>query len=241
VKEFFSPSVAARISSADVIISFGCLEHVFDPLEFLTEIRRILVDDGIAVLTLPNVTTQLRTGDLSALWHEHISYFTESSLRKTVAQADLEFALLDATGDRFAIMLRKKTGPSEFSGKAVEAEFPAKQFSKTVQQFKAAIQDDLERGLTVGFHGANVGLNNFLSLTGLGQDTRLRIFDGDESKTAAFLPVSQSPIVHSSDKAYGTCQRIYVAATSFYAEIVGEMSERHGLSPEVFHLMRSQG
>jgi 2-polyprenyl-3-methyl-5-hydroxy-6-metoxy-1,4-benzoquinol methylase len=108
VKEFFSPTVAARISSADVVASFGCLEHVFDPLEFLTGIRRMLVDDGIAVLTLPNVTTQLRTGDLNALWHEHISYFTESSLRKTVAQAGLEFVLLDAAGDRFAIVLRKK-------------------------------------------------------------------------------------------------------------------------------------
>ena len=123
----------------------------------------------------------------------------------------------------------------------VEAEFPAEQFSKTVQQFKAAIQDDLEHGLTVAFHGANVGLNNFLSLSGLGHDTRLRIFDGDESKTGAFLPLSQSPIIHSFDNAYGTYQRIYVAATSFYAQIVGEMSEQHGLSPEIFRLMRFQG
>lgn len=41
-------------NAADVVIAYEVLEHVFDPIEMLREIRRILSPDGIAFITAHN-------------------------------------------------------------------------------------------------------------------------------------------------------------------------------------------
>jgi 2-polyprenyl-3-methyl-5-hydroxy-6-metoxy-1,4-benzoquinol methylase len=76
----------------DVIWLNNVLEHVIDPLDLLKALRRIIVDDGVLVVTVPNDFSELQESLLAAreiperFWvalPDHLSYFTADTLKKT--------------------------------------------------------------------------------------------------------------------------------------------------------------
>lgn len=82
--------------SVDVVVATDILEHLFEPLRTLTEIRRILTEEGFAILSVPNHffwRMRLRIllgGDLILPFHEnieqweyfHIRFFTSKGFEK---------------------------------------------------------------------------------------------------------------------------------------------------------------
>jgi hypothetical protein len=78
IREFF-PSDRAT-GPYQLICSYGVLEHIATPLEFLTEIKKHLELDGFFVFSVPDCTEEIEKGDPSILFHEHFNYFEEDSL-----------------------------------------------------------------------------------------------------------------------------------------------------------------
>ncbi len=68
---------------ADVVVAFEVIEHVFSPQKFLEICHRILRQDGLLILTCPNVkgfdllTLRERSRSFD---HEHLNYFHPRSL-----------------------------------------------------------------------------------------------------------------------------------------------------------------
>jgi SAM-dependent methyltransferase len=91
-----------KSESIDSILAGELIEHLYDPLIFLSECRRVLQPDGILVLTTPNLAAlQDRLTFLIGrsprhvdCHHEylrlHIRPFTKTSLQKTVRSAGFE-------------------------------------------------------------------------------------------------------------------------------------------------------
>jgi len=80
-------------SQFDVIVINHVLEHVPDPLEVLRTARRILKDDGVIVVGVPNIGS-IMAGVLRERWpslrpEEHIWHFNPSTLRRLIRNADL--------------------------------------------------------------------------------------------------------------------------------------------------------
>ncbi len=77
----------------DIVMSMDVLEHVPDPVEFLTQIREVLSDDGIAMIQVPNAgalicklekeKNQIFNGLI------HLNYFTPESLDSAASRAGL--------------------------------------------------------------------------------------------------------------------------------------------------------
>ncbi|HRH58547.1 MAG TPA: class I SAM-dependent methyltransferase, partial [Chitinophagales bacterium] len=88
IKDFF-PSEHFKIK-ADLIYSFGILEHIEDPLSFLTEQINQLSENGKIIFSVPNCEPYLKEGDLSVFIHEHYSYFTRESIIKLVNKIGFE-------------------------------------------------------------------------------------------------------------------------------------------------------
>jgi len=80
-----------RTASFDVVVINHVLEHVPDPRVLLAEIRRILKDDGLLVIGVPNIGSimaQLKGARWASLKpEEHIWHFTHATLRRLVAEA----------------------------------------------------------------------------------------------------------------------------------------------------------
>lgn len=84
---------APDVRKADVICFWDTLEHVPDPLEFLTEARRRLVDDGAFALSVPYFSS-LPARVLGRRWwtlkpEQHIWHYTPATLRTLAARAGL--------------------------------------------------------------------------------------------------------------------------------------------------------
>ncbi len=71
----------------DLIFSSGVLEHVPDPVEFLRSHQRDLQKDGCIIVSTPDNEPSIALGDISMVLHEHLSYFDQESLRRTVEAA----------------------------------------------------------------------------------------------------------------------------------------------------------
>lgn len=78
---------------ADVICFWDTLEHVPDPLAFLTEVRRRLADDGVFALSVPYFSS-LPARILRSRWwtlkpEQHIWHYTPTTLALLAARAGL--------------------------------------------------------------------------------------------------------------------------------------------------------
>jgi SAM-dependent methyltransferase len=85
INDFF-PSLQVR-GLFDLICSYAVLEHIPDPVAFLSLIRSKLSHDGTLVLSVPDCTEEITTGDPSILLHEHFTYFNAETLAKMLWRA----------------------------------------------------------------------------------------------------------------------------------------------------------
>lgn len=82
----FYPS--KKITGAfDLIYHSNVLEHINDPVRFLTSQCEDLNDGGLVVFAVPDCTGPLVHGDISVLYHQHLTFFTRGSLAALVARA----------------------------------------------------------------------------------------------------------------------------------------------------------
>lgn len=90
---FFTRDLANQLAAegrrADVIIANNVLCHVPDIHGFLFGIRALLKEDGVAILEVPYVRDLVEKGEFDTISHEHISYFSVTSLERLLASEDL--------------------------------------------------------------------------------------------------------------------------------------------------------
>lgn len=217
---------------ADLIFCISCLEHVPDPYLFLKEICQSLEPtSGQAYISFPDVEYQLRSGDLGALLHEHISYFTAASASALMVKAGFEIIHSESSDDTLRYIVKPATHRIE--ARQVDSEkilwLAGDQFSKSILFAKQDIESDLSKGEKVAIHGACNATYNFLYLTSLAECENLWIFDGDSTKKNKYMTSLNKQIYHSSDPLYLQMDKIYIGAMTFFEEIVQYLKEFHGI------------
>jgi SAM-dependent methyltransferase len=65
--------------SFDIVVSFQVIEHIAEPERYLHEIKRVLVSDGILLLTTPNAA--LRPGDMKPWSPFHVREYHAAELQ----------------------------------------------------------------------------------------------------------------------------------------------------------------
>ena len=81
--------LATRHGQADLLIVRHILEHAHHPARFLRAMRRLVKPGGYLVFEMPDSSKFLEACDYSFLWEEHITYFSESTLRAFLKHADI--------------------------------------------------------------------------------------------------------------------------------------------------------
>jgi len=221
----------------ELIITLNCLEHVPNPVELLIEIRSLLSADGKAVLVFPDIEREFVDGDLNALLHEHISYFSYQMASDLMTR--LGFKIIKGQSDEGCLRFLIENNPGLHRQPLDSCEpdslfeVSLGSFNSSIQEANQNIRDAMKRRETIAFHGATNGLNNTLFLIGLTDCRDFLLFDGDEAKTGLYLPACPRPIAHSKDVAYKNCDRVFISAVTFYEEIKHFIVNEHGLDPEI--------
>ena len=65
------------------------LEHVENPVHFIQGMKSVVVSGGFVVVAVPDCTLGIRLGDVSFAMHQHLTYFSEHSLRVCLIAAGL--------------------------------------------------------------------------------------------------------------------------------------------------------
>ncbi len=84
IQDFYSKE---KVSAFDFIFHHNVLEHVENPLKLLRHNYYNLNEKGQIVIAVPDCTYYINHGDISMVWHEHISYFDDESLRNILIKA----------------------------------------------------------------------------------------------------------------------------------------------------------
>lgn len=217
----------------DLIVSCNCLEHVPDPVAFLTSIRHAaLARNADVILIFPDVEKQFEAGDMNALLHEHISCFTKNTAERLFRSIGFQVIHHQSAEDRHVYHLKTADPILNIDLSDTLLDQNKKAFFEAIEFAKTCIRPELDSGLKIAFHGATNGLNNTLFLAGLAQHPNIFVFDGDSSKTGRFLPTALHPIRISTDPSYKTMDKVYISALTFYPECFRFLTGKIGISPE---------
>ncbi|HLY65058.1 MAG TPA: methyltransferase domain-containing protein, partial [Chloroflexota bacterium] len=108
----------AQVGAFEFVVARQVLEHITDLHGYFASARQLLRPDGMLMLELPDFEIALRAGDCSALWEEHVNYFTEPMLRGLLRRMGFELLELrryNFSGGGMTVLARQVAAPLEDS------------------------------------------------------------------------------------------------------------------------------
>lgn len=107
-RAFFDEALAARLPKFDVVHMGDVIEHVFDPVDLLRRVRRVLKPGGLLFVVTPDVDSVMGRW-LQIKPKEHLVYFTRNSLRLAAAAAGYQAATAQRCGRRRSISSMRRS------------------------------------------------------------------------------------------------------------------------------------
>jgi SAM-dependent methyltransferase len=242
---FFDSVVAERVVAArgraDVVLGLNVLAHVADPADFVTGIRRLLAPDGIAVIEVPDVRELVARRAFDTIYHEHLAYFSVTSLRNLLRRHGLEVVRVQPVpvhGGSLRVWAVAGAGARvERSVQAVLAEEaswsvdspdayrPLVDGAATVRDDLRDLIDDLRRnGASVAGYGAAAKGTMLLNFCGLGTDRVGFVVDRNAAKHGRLVPGTRQPVMPVAALANARPDYLLVLAWNLVQEVVDQQA-----------------
>ncbi len=217
INALLTPSIADEIRSefgpADIVIANNVLNHANDPLEFLTAMARLATEKGLLYIEVPYWKFQFENYNFDMIYHEHVSYFTLTSLSNVLNKINLtilDFSLVDYHGQSIRLVAGSNSCFSEARHlkEQLEAENKAGLFQATGYShynkmiktnrriFLEKIHTELSRDDAIELVGIGAAAkgNTFLNFYGLNSTTVSAITDASPRKIGKHTPLSRIEI-----------------------------------------------
>jgi hypothetical protein len=114
VQDYFSYDAYQRTGYGDrkakVITTIAMFYDLLDPHSFLSDIVKVLDDDGIWVVQMSYTPLMLKQLAFDNICHEHVYYYSLNSIKKLLAQHDMKIvdcSLNDVNGGSFRVYVQK--------------------------------------------------------------------------------------------------------------------------------------
>ena len=215
------PSLAIDPPRFDAAISINFLEHVPDPTAFLRAMGDLMEPDAIGLVSVPDAARELADNSLLSYMSDHLSYFTPSSLAKTIELGG--FAIEELyRNDALNVLTATFRKPAPVDLTAHNATFAA--INDVLAAFVNAARDD---GLEIAMWGASHLAFSMLSMSSQ-YDRIAYIVDSAPFKQGRYAPVSGLeifPPAHLNDAPVGA---ILVFCPEYSDEIVRSIRGGYG-------------
>ncbi len=249
VNEFFNVNLAVSIRKsyqpARIVIGNNVLAHVDNPLDFLLGFKDLLTQDGLAVLQVPYLGHLLERLEYDTIYHEHLSYFSISTLKILCESIGLVLLRIDHVPVHGG-SLRMYAGLKERYGNhtpevmvKIEEERQLglqdlnryHRFSKDVARNREALLYLLERikrqKKTIAGYGAPAKGNTLLNYCTIGSDTLPYTVDKSPLKIGLFTPGMHIPVYPTSALLEQQPDFVLILAWNFADEIMKQQQEYH--------------
>ncbi len=202
--------VRDRLGRAELLVVRHVLEHAPDARGLIASLRGLIEPGGYLMFEMPDSERILKLGNHGFVWEEHISYFTESSLKRLASEAGAHLVMLRRYPYPYEDSLVMILGfdPSHPSA-AVENPAAAKKSAEILSAFSAALpgakkrwrkmlSESRETGKKVAVFGAGHLAAKFINFLELADQIDC-VVDDQPKKVGLLMPGSHLPIVPSSE------------------------------------------
>lgn len=218
-------------SKFDLIVANNVLNHSNDPLDFLYGVEKLVSDNGRFIFEVPYWLSSVQTGNFDQIYHEHISYFTISSIQKILQRTNLKISELQLNeyhgGSLRVTLVRGQEFQQEKWSDLLQAELDASlESTETYQVFMREVREKRSKLLSKIHHitlnepdalivlaGAAAKANTFINYYKLDSTFIHCITDNSPHKIGKYTPLSRIPIV--SDEALAGMKNVYVLTTAW--------------------------
>ncbi len=214
VHAFFTEALAAALEAegrqAALVFASNVLAHVADTQDFVRGIRRLLRPDGTAIVEAPYLRDLVEHLEFDTIYHEHLCYFSATSLRGLFARQGLflnDVERIAIHGGSLRIFVQKRDAPSERLLGMLREEREAgldrpdafKAFAARVAETGRELRGLLRRlrseGKRVAGYGAAAKGTILLNHFRIGAEDLVWIADKNPHKHGLYVPGVKVPIV----------------------------------------------
>ena len=223
---------------SDVIVHYDVLEHIADPLSFLTAHRGDLNPHGSIILAVPDCTDNIRLGDISMVLHEHLNYFDTESLSLLVQRAGFNVLSAERSqhgGVIFCMAELAQGPPLRDTGTSAERLGKFNSFAERVQAAQTSLHSYIGPLLqnpeaSLGFY---VPLRIIPYLSVIKMFKGFRFFDDDPGIHGKYFDGFQVPVEGFDDLVNNPVTHLVVASFSFAHVIEQKVRDRLGPPLEI--------
>lgn len=210
---FFDRTAGAELAAthgrARAIIGNNVLAHVDDPAGFLEGAADLLADNGRLFIEVPYALDMLERGEYDTVYHEHLSYFSVSSLARLALRAGLRLVDVDRVpvhGGSIRVQFAKGGEPTA-AATALMAKEQANgltsldawlAFGRRAEENRAAVRSLLAeltgQGRRVAAYGAPAKGNTLLNYCGIGTSVLPWTVDRNPLKVGLYTPGMHLPV-----------------------------------------------
>jgi 2-polyprenyl-3-methyl-5-hydroxy-6-metoxy-1,4-benzoquinol methylase len=224
VQRGFFPDVLNDGQMFDAIYSCSVLEHFPDLETHFRDCMKHLKKNGHILLSVPDCEEYFRLGDPSVLLHEHLSYFTEKSLRNTLIHFGFNVISIVKSNYGSVLFAHAQVNYSDHLELSMVSESDSESsFIRTVNQARKRIssllEDRISQGITIGIYCPARGLNSIPSVTGL------RLFDDDDDVHGKFYPTWPVQVESFEDLKSRPVDEIWILSVAFEGQIAKKIRD----------------
>jgi len=186
---------------AKIITAIGMFYDMDDPNQFIRDAAKVLDENGIFVAQLMTSKPMLELNDLGNICHEHIEYYSYSSLKELFERNGLEIFKVEENsinGGSYRLFARHlKQGSIEYEENITKESYLefAKRIEKNKEDCVKLIKELIRNGKKVYGYGASTKGNTILQYYGLGDNEIKGIAEISEEKFGKYTVGTNIPIM----------------------------------------------
>jgi len=242
--EFFDESLAARLRAesfrADVIHAHNVLAHVPDLNGFVRGLGLLLKEDGVIVIEAPYVKDMIERCEFDTIYHEHLSYFSLTSLNALFTRNDLIIQNVERVpihGGTLRVYAGWQLTQGEYVSELLseEAEWRVNDlnfyngFGAQVRRLRDELLSVLRKlkseGKRIAVYGASAKGSTLLNYCGLGRDVFDYVVDRSTFKQGRYTPGSHLKICAPEKLVEDLPDYVLLLTWNFANEILEQQSE----------------
>lgn len=195
------------------------LEHMPDPNAVLKGIANNLTDGAVGLIEVPNFDMILRKNIFSEFIGDHLSYFSQDTLRTTLHLNGFDMIECDETRDEYVLSaVVRKRSLVDVSG-----------FSDCQEKIKQEINLYIERFSPGQVAVWGAGHQALAILAVMKLESKIKyVVDSATFKQGKFTPATHVPVVAPDMLCIDPVQAVIVMAASYSDEVADILRERHG-------------
>ena len=244
IVDFFGISMAESIvrkhGKVDVFLANNVLAHVPDLNGFVEGIRKLLKDNGIAVIEAPYLLDLVGNCAFDTIYHQHLCYFSLTALQSLFNRHGLylnDLKHVELHGGTIRMFIEPFPNPSYTvldymkQEQNLDLHSPAfyKRFVERINFLKEELLDLLEhlraQGKSIAGYGAAAKANTLLSYFGIGKNYLEYIADASKYKQGLYFSGNHLPIVPPSRLTEDRPDYVLLLAWNFSDEIIKQQKE----------------